>query len=152
MRRACIIAFLIWGGLGFAVAQSDAERAVKVRIAALEQLWYQAFKTKDMRAIDSILDSSVLMVNQDGSVQTKGDFLTGMKTRFARPALFQIQVTAESMNIKVFGKTAIATGVYRAKGIENGKLFQRRERFLDIWKYKDGKWKMIGAEATTVLH
>lgn len=52
----------------------------------------------------------------------------------------------------VFGNTAIATEVFRAKGIEAGKPYVRRERFVDTWVYKDGKWVCVATDATPVLH
>src|SRR5437667_8312152 len=48
------------------------------------------------------------------------------------------QVAPESMSVHVFGKTAIATGVFRAKGVEAGKRYVRRERFVDTWLFSAG--------------
>ena len=45
------------------------------------------------------------------------------------------QVAPESMSVHVFANTAIATGVFRAKGIEGGKPYVRRERFVDTWAH-----------------
>jgi len=41
------------------------------------------------------------------------------------------QVAPESMSVHMFGNAAIVTGVFRAKGIEGGKPYVRRERFVD---------------------
>jgi ketosteroid isomerase-like protein len=141
---------LICGIAGRISAQSEAGIAVKSKIAALEELWYEAYKGRDTKAIDSILDNSVLLVNDDGSVQTKGDFLADMKGMFSQPTA--PQVTPESFEVRTFGTTVIATGVYRIKGIERGKPYTRRIRFLDTWKYKGGSWLIIGTQATPVLH
>ena len=61
------------------------------------------------------------------------------------------QVAPESMSVHVFGNTAIATGVFRAKGVEGGKPYVRRERFVDTWVYTGGKWACVATDATPVL-
>jgi hypothetical protein len=53
--------------------------------------------------------------------------------------------------VHVYGNAAVATGVFRARGIEAGKSYVRRERFVDTWIYKDGKWVCVASNATPVL-
>lgn len=152
MKRVCILLVLIHALAGFAAAQSDADATTKATILALEKMWFQLFATKDTKAIDSILDSSTLLVNFDGSTQTKGDYLATLKITFAQPDYLESQTLPESMVVRVYGATAIATGVYKVKGIRNGKPYQRRERFVDTWKYRTGIWLIVGTQATPVLH
>jgi hypothetical protein len=52
----------------------------------------------------------------------------------------------------VFGNTAIATGIFRAKGVEGGKSYSRRERFIDTWVEKGGLWVCVATDATPILH
>jgi hypothetical protein len=56
------------------------------------------------------------------------------------------------MSVRVHGTIAIATGVFRAKGVEGGKHYVRRERFVDTWLLKDGTWVCIATNATPILH
>ena len=56
-------------------AQDDSESAVRTRIIALEKAWNQAYKAGDTRALDSILDNEVVLINDDGSIQSKAEFL-----------------------------------------------------------------------------
>jgi len=133
-------------------AQSDVEAAVKSKVAALEQLWNQAYKSGDTKALDSILDDGIVLVNDDGSAQTKTEFLASVKTTVAQPSAQQQQVAPESLHVHVFGTVAIATGVLRVKGVESGKSCSRRERFVDTWLYKNGNWVCVGTDATPVLH
>ena len=130
----------------------EADPATKSKIVALEQLWNQAYKNGDTKALDSILDNSIVLVNDDGSVQTKTEFLASVKDSVAQPTSQQQQVAPESLSVRVFGATAVATGVMRVKGIENGKSYTRRERFVDTWIYRAGSWVCVGTNATPVLH
>jgi ketosteroid isomerase-like protein len=132
-----------------AAAQDNSESAAVSKIIALEKAWNQAFKSRDLKAIDALLDDRAVLVNDDGSLQTKADFIAGV--RESKPSDEQ-QVTPESISVRIFGSAAIASGVFRAKGTENGKRYVRLNRFVDTWSYKNGNWVCVSASATPVLH
>ena len=142
-----LLAFLCASAL-FVAAQNDTNSGVQSKIIALEKAWNQAYKLGDTRALEGILDDQIVLINDDGSIQTKAEFLASVK-----PAKSQEQqVAPESMSVRVFGTTAVATGVFRAKGVEAGKSYVRRERFVDTWVNKGGKWVCVATNATPVLH
>ncbi len=129
-------------------AQNDTNSGIQSKIIALEKAWNQAYKLGDTRALREILDDQIVLINDDGSIQTKAEFLASVQ-----PAKSQDQqVAPQSMSVHVFGTTAIATGVFRAKGVESGKPYVRRERFVDTWVNKAGKWLCIATNATPILH
>lgn len=135
------------------VAGQDAsDSATKSKIAALEGAWNQAYKSGDRKALDALLDDAIVLVNDDGSVQSKAEFLATVKPPHAQSGSQEQQVAPESMSVHVFGNTAISTGVFRARGIENGKPYVRRERFIDTWVYKGGRWVCVGTDATPIVH
>ena len=152
MKLACIAAMLVTLTALPLPAQNSDEAAAKSKVMALEQLWNQAYKSGDTKALDSILDDGIVLVNDDGSMQTKAEFLADVKATTAHPTAQQQQVAPESLNVHVFGDVAIATGVMRVKGVENGKPYTRRERFVDTWVYRRGNWVCVGTDATPVLH
>jgi len=132
--------------LGF--TQENSDPAVQTKVIALEKAWNQAYKLGDKKALDALLDNEIVLVNDDGTVPTKAEFLASIKKSNSE----EQQVSPESISVHVYGNSAIATGVFRAKGVEGGKAYVRRERFVDTWVYKGGKWVCVAAGATTVLH
>lgn len=119
-------------------------------IVALEKAWNQAYKLGDAKSLDSLLDDSVVLINDDGSVQTKAEFLGSLK---AASTSQDQQVAPESMTVHMHGNNvAVATGVFQAKGVEKGKHYLRRERFVDTWVYENGKWVCVATNATPVAH
>jgi ketosteroid isomerase-like protein len=148
MRLAGILMVLACACVVQVVAQESSDAAVQSKITALEQAWNQAYKMGDSKALDAILDDAVVLVNDDGSVQSKADFLASVRA----PHDQDQQVSPESMSVHVFGSSAIATGVMRVKGTEKGKAYVRRERFIDTWVNKGGHWVCVGTDATPVLH
>ena len=89
-------------------AQDDSTATAVYTIIALEKAWNQAFKFRDTRAMDILLDDGALLVNDDGSLQSKGEFLSGI--RESKPS-DEEQVTPESISVRIFGGVGIATGI-----------------------------------------
>jgi hypothetical protein len=126
MRFVALLMTVVCAVSALVSAQDDSDRATQSRIVALEKAWNQAYKLADRKALNELLDDQLVLVNDDGSVQDKGEFLAS--------------------------NAATAIGVFRAKGVEGGKPYLKRERFLDTWIYKDGKWRCATAAAITVAH
>jgi ketosteroid isomerase-like protein len=151
MKSAFIVVIIVCAAAARVWAQADAE-STKSKIVALEQSWNQAYKSGDTKALDALLDDGIVLVNDDGSVQSKEEFLASVKSSTPQPTAQQQQVAPESFSVHVFGNVAIATGVMRVKGVEAGKPYVRRERFVDTWLQKKGTWVCVGTDATPVLH
>jgi ketosteroid isomerase-like protein len=148
MRRTSFLLALVCAAAAFGLAQENADSGVQSKIIALEKAWNQAYKLGDIRALDTLLDDRIVLINDDGSVQSKAEFLAGVKPSKSQ----EQQVAPESMSVHVFGSTAVATGVFRAKGVEAGKPYTRRERFVDTWILASGKWVCVATNATPVVH
>jgi hypothetical protein len=52
------------------------------------------------------------------------------------------------MTAHIWGTTAIVTGIFRERGVHEGKPYSRRGRFIDTWIFKDGIWVCVAAQAT----
>jgi|SRR5262249_35426363 len=129
-------------------AEDEHEAGVKTKIVALEKAWNQAYKLSDTKSLDALLDDHIVLINDDGSTQSKELFLASVKRSNSR----EEQVSPESMSVHVYGTTAIATGVFRATGVGNGKPYTRRERFIDTWILKNNNWVCVGTNATPIIH
>jgi ketosteroid isomerase-like protein len=140
-----VLVVLIAAMAASSVAQDNS--SVESKIIAIEKAWNQAYKLRDKKALGVILHDSIVLVNDDGSLQTKGAFLSSVDA--AKPS-DQQQAEPESISVHVFGDVAIATGIFREKGVENGKAFVRRNRFVDTWVNKNGSWVCVAASATPV--
>jgi ketosteroid isomerase-like protein len=152
MKSASLLVVLLCATALVAPGQDTSDSATKSKIAALEGAWNQAYKSGDAKALDALLDNAIVLVNDDGSMQTKAEFLAGVKPSGSQAGSQEQQVAPESMSVHVFGNTAIATGIFRAKGMEGKKSYIRRERFIDTWIYKDGRWTCVATDATPILH
>jgi len=129
-------------------AQDSSEAAIQTKVVALEKAWNQAYKIGDKKALDELLDNSIVLINDDGSVQSKKEFLASVHATNSQ----EQQVAPESMHVQVYGNVAVASGVMRVKGTEGGKSYTRREQFVDTWLFKAGKWVCIATDATPITH
>jgi len=143
---AVFLLLLIPGALRFqGTAQSDPEQT---KILALENAWNQAEEHKDAKALETLLDSSLVYIDYDGTIMDKTQFIASVQ----EPALHPQQIVNESMTAHVYHDSAVVTGVYREKGVNHGKPYLRRGRFTDTWVYRDGVWVCVASQSTLISH
>jgi len=130
-----VSAALITGSIAF--AQGSVEKTV----LDLEHQWGKAVTASNGKALEPLLASEFVYFGSDGSMQTKAEFI-------ALAAKFKWQVNeAVDEKVRVYGNTAIATGVWTGKGTDpGGKPINGHERYVDTWvKMPDGKWQCVAA-------
>jgi len=142
VRTLILVALLACAGTSAGYAPGDSDSDVGAKILAMERIWSQAYVSKDPKALERILDDAFVNVDSDGKMQTKADLLAEVKTSTA------MQFLTESMTVRLHGNTAIVTGVFLIKGVEHGKPYAQRERFVDF--YKGGQWVSIAGLVTRV--
>jgi ketosteroid isomerase-like protein len=130
------------------VSAQEEDAAARAQVLGLEKAWNQAYKLGDIKALSAILDNSLVLVEDDGSLKTKSEFLASVKAANVN----EEQVAPESLTVRVFGSTAIAIGVIAVKETKAGKTTVHRERFIDTWIYKNGTWICIATDATPMIH
>jgi ketosteroid isomerase-like protein len=139
MRTLLCCALLACAGTPAVHAQVDSDVDAESKIVAMEHVWAQAFMAKDPKALARILDDAFVCVSSDGKLLTKVDVLADVKSSNT------LQLLMESMVVHVHDDTGIITGIFRTTGVEHGKPFTRRERFVDTWLYRDGQWVSISS-------
>ena len=145
MRTKVLISAVVWLALLPGWSQDVPGPNAASRVIALENAWSRAAEGKDMRALDGLLDSGFVYIDPDGRFMTKVEVLADVKG-----SDFQ-QVVTEGMTAHVYGTAVIVTGMFKMKGIENGKPFMRRGRFTDTWVYRSGAWACVASQATAIL-
>lgn len=140
----CLIGLLSFGNAAWLQAQTTdgTEKAV----AALEQQWLQSQKTNNPDLVAPLLAEKFVNTGSDGKVTSKAESLANAK------ATKYDSVAYEDLKVTVFGDTAIATGLFTAKGTDpSGKPLDMRERFTDTWvKMPNGKWQCVASHGSPV--
>jgi len=118
---------------GQARAQSDSSR-----IAALEHSWLAA---RDTITLDRILDSSFVHVTPQGVFLDKQEHVAWMASHWPPP---DREARFERLDVRVFGGTAIATGIVTA--LERPDGLERRTAFTDVFIDRQGTWQAVSAQ------
>jgi len=142
----------IWvaGGLGLLLVtlasaqQTDSDEAG--RVLALEKIWNHAIEEKDIHALDMMLANTLVSVDIDGSVSSKSEFLASIKAPDYQPS----QAVTEQTSIQVYGNAVVVVGIFRIKGMEKGKPYQHRERFVDTWIKMNGAWQCVATTSALI--
>ena len=102
MKLLCLLALMC--ALAAPVVAQD-NGSVESKIIAIEKAWNQAYKFRDKKALGTLLHDSIVLVNDDGSIESKATFLTSVDS--AKPS-DQQQAEPESITVHVFRDVAIA--------------------------------------------
>ena len=131
------------------MAQDSSKRdAEEGHLLALESAWNHAEQSKDAAALNQLLGESLVYVDYDGTLLNKKEFLENT----LRNKVTQEQINNDGLTVHVYGNAAVVTGLYRDKGLENGKPFLRRGRFTDTWVKQNGAWQCVASQSTLIVH
>lgn len=143
MKTLMLVALLASVGTSAGYAQ-DVDSDVEAKILATQHMWGQAYVSKDPKALERILDDAFVNVDSDGILQTKAEVVAEVRTSTV------VQFLTESMVVHLHGNTALVTGIFQLKGVDRGKPYAQRERFVDTWFHKNGQWVSIAGLVTRI--
>jgi ketosteroid isomerase-like protein len=139
MNKFILLAVMACMG-GITYAQSPLDRSIESKLAALEHLLrVQAFSSKDLHTVEMLLSRDFVMVNEEAAPKNRDESLAYLQS------LGTLRYVAEEMIVRVHGDTAVVTGLFEMTGVQNGKAFVRRGRFLDTWLVKDDTWLLMAS-------
>src|ERR1700719_2072663 len=120
----CLSVLLLLASAAWSQAQTSG--GTEKAVSALEQQWLQSQKTNNPDLVAPLLADKFVNTGSDGKVAGKAESLaTAKATKYDSAEYEDLKVTA-------FGNTAIATGVFKAKGTdESGNPLDVRQRFTD---------------------
>jgi ketosteroid isomerase-like protein len=124
--------------------QGQSRNAAESKVLALERLWGEAAQFRDIKALDSIFDDSILYVHIDGRLMTKAEVLADTK------AVTAVDIVVDSSVARSHGDVVIATGILHLKGIDNGRPYLRSGRYLDTWIARGDGWICVSSMTTPI--
>jgi ketosteroid isomerase-like protein len=111
------------------------------QLKQLEQDWAKASLAKDANRIRQIEAADYKFVMPDGKMRTREEDLAALaKTTFSENNVMDLDV-------RLYGDTAVVTGLAQIKGSEEGKDISGSYRFTDVWVKRDGNWQAVNTTA-----
>ncbi len=142
MKRLPAFTLGILAMIGMTEARSsvDDEKAV----AALDTEYQAAVKNNDVPTMDRILADDFVLVTGLGKTHSKRDLLEE-----ARSKGMQYERQEDSQRkVRVWGVTAVVTALLWAKGTEDGKPFDYKLWFSDVYLKTEKGWRYVFAQAS----
>jgi ketosteroid isomerase-like protein len=146
MKKSKWLMPLVCLGICFSAVPVHAQDTVDAesKVGTLERLWGEAAQIRDVKALESIFDDSLVYVHIDGRLMTKAQVLADTKAASA------VDIVVQSSIAQAHGNTVIVTGVLQLKGVERGKPYLRHGRFIDTWVYEEGHWLCVASMTTAM--
>jgi ketosteroid isomerase-like protein len=145
MKRR-LIWFLLALFLVMSAAWSQAQQTggIEKAIMALEDQWAQAQNTNSPDLLTPLLADKFVSTSFDGKVTGKAEALAEVKT------FVQNSATNSEMKVIVYGDTAIALGIWKAKMKDpSGKIIDLSVQWTDTWvKMPNGKWQCVASHGS----
>lgn len=138
--RPCLVATLLLASASFAVAQQKFKDASKV-ILALESKWNDAYKRGDIDAMNALLADDFIITVEDGATYSKAGYIAHLRGSSEHVALAQ----NSDVKVREHAHVAVVTGAYFEKGTSNGKPYEYRDRFTDVWVNGEGGWLIVAS-------
>jgi len=142
MKRLPAFTLGILAMIGMTEARSsvDDEKAV----AALDTEYQAAVKNNDVPTMHRILAHDFVLVTGLGKTHSKRDLLEE-----ARSKGMQYERQEDSQRkVRVWGDTAVVTALLWAKGTEDGKPFDYKLWFSDVYLKTEKGWRYVFAQAS----
>lgn len=135
MRRSMVTRFLFLLIPLLAGAQDSS------KVIAMENAWNRAELHNDGAAVELLLADDFVMTVAEGTLYNKAQIVASVKDKSYRPDILE----STDLVVHPSGSTAIITGAYHEKGVDQGKPWERRGRFTDTWIYLNGRWQCVAS-------
>lgn len=152
MRRFIVILILAVASSSLASGQtrfratgSDSSSKAEREVLQVMNNWLDALKQGDLAALERIIGDDYQITVSDGKVLNRTQDLEPL-----RAGMKFINATTEDVRVRVFKEMAVVTGrgMYRINF--NGKEFDVRERFTDVYVKRKGVWQPVASHSTTL--
>jgi len=136
-----LIVALTYSLAASAQSRNDDDAAVKDAYRAYVQAW----KTKDLAALEKLISPDYMAVNFEGKLSTRENELATAKSDNEWDAM-----AVDEIHTRIWGDTAVASGFISAQGKRpDGSSFSARVRFLAMLVKQDGRWRLVATQSSS---
>lgn len=103
-----------------------------------------AFEKGETDYLLDFLDESFTLTDTRGNVTTRDQNLDEVRKREPRYDVFR----NHGMKVRVYGDSAVVTGITSVKGTSGGQAFAADLQFTDMLIKRAGKWRMVASHVS----
>lgn len=112
----------------------------------MDAAWNEWRVEGNVDRLANLLADDWLLTHSDGRTQTKSEYLDELGSR----SRTNQAIANEDVALRVYGHTAVVTGVSVQSGVSDGKPWSGRFRFTRVWVQFDKQWKMVSSHSSRV--
>jgi ketosteroid isomerase-like protein len=125
---------------------SAADDAAAAQVKGAEEARFQAMVKGDQAALDRLLAADLTYTHSSGKLETKQELMALIKEGRYQYRSF----TPREMKVRVYGETAVVTGLAEVEVTTDGKPLALKLRYTNVHLRKDGRWQLVAWESTRV--
>ena len=110
----------------------------------VEKEFANAIVKNDPEAIGRFVADDWIIIDPDGGIVERARFLEVIKSG----VLTHEMMESEDVHVRVYGDSAVVTGLTRTKGKFMGQDFSTQERATDVFVKRDGRWQGVLSHLT----
>ncbi|NUM78713.1 nuclear transport factor 2 family protein [candidate division KSB1 bacterium] len=151
MKRIALFAFIAFVPYSCGLAQTrshtpneNSQNEQEVRDAFSQ--FADAFVKADTVVLRAMLADDYVHTNANGGVLDKTRWLAFAKTRHEDLKSGKVKIDTyrnDDLRIRVYGETAVVTGLNTTIGIRDGKEWKMHLRFTNIWVKREARWQRV---------
>ncbi|MEA2568009.1 MAG: hypothetical protein QOI24_10 [Acidobacteriota bacterium] len=123
--------------------------SVRDTLVQLERDWAAAYLRHDAATIERILADDYVGIDGRGIVTSKHEEVEEAKGEHGGDMVLT-EDTVSDMNVRVYGATAVFTGISNEKGTFKGLEFTARYRRTTVWVKKNGRWQCVSFHGSRI--
>jgi ketosteroid isomerase-like protein len=120
---------------------------VEEELLKLEKEFAQAIVKNDAEAIRQFLADDWVIIDADGGIIDKARFLGVVESG----ALIHEMMESDDFEIRIYGDSAVVSGLTRTKGKFMGQDFSTQERATDVFVMQNGRWQCVFSQLTRFI-
>ena len=143
MRQTIVVVVLL---VTVALVAGQTETGSRAQHANVEQVIrkldaerIQAQIHADAAALNRLYAEDFIGVGPSGTVRTKPQVMAD----FTSGTLKFQSITTDEIQVRVYGNTAVETGLSTLKGEDKGKTVPQDTRFTRVWVKQHGRWQLV---------
>jgi ketosteroid isomerase-like protein len=105
----------------------------------VEKEFAQAIVSNNLEGIGRLVADDWIIIDSDGGIVDQTRFFEVIKSG----ALTHDMMESEDLRVRVYGASAVVTGLTRTKGKFMGQEFSTQERATDVFVKRDGRWRCV---------
>jgi uncharacterized protein (TIGR02246 family) len=147
LRVSVLFLFAASVALGQQSAGAQHGEGMEQTIRQLDHERIQAQIHADAKALDRLYSGDFIGVGPSGRVRTKAQVIAD----FTSGELKFQSITTDEVQVRVYGDTAVETGLSTMIGQDKGKSVPRDTRFTRVWVKQEGNWRLVANHYSTVI-